>query len=201
MPFVSGTDFDCSSLHSVFICKATQPLATTAYTLLQKQVKYVATEMAKVRTDVPATLSTLVVDGRVGPTTALGAQVVLAAFQRTVPLPESLAPVLAPGASTEDAVTSVAVLAPEITAYIAGVLKDHPEALRALVVEKVIDKWKSRISLKAMLIAGGGIAALVGVAIIARKMERQRAGVEDGSHFLPPGDEDDDEDDDEEDGE
>lgn len=201
--FTDGTDFACSSLHNVYICKAKTPTATSTFIELQTRVRDVAAALAKVRTDVPPTLTTLVIDGRPGPTTALGAQMIVAAFNRTVPVPAELTPLISAGAGGDELIKLVAAQAAEITAYINGVIKDHPEALHALIVERVtklIEQQANPLPLKTVLLVAGGTLLVIGAVYAGRKMERQRAGLEDQSHFLPEpeGDDDDEESDDDE---
>ena len=184
--FTLNTDFDCSSLHNVYICKAKLPTATSTFIELQTRVRDVSALMAKARLDVPPTLTTLVVDGRPGPTTALGAQMVVAAFNRTVPVPAELAPLISgeplPG---NELITLVARQAPEIVAYINDVIKNHPNALQALIVERIQQQIVNPISLKSVAMVAGGALLIIGGVYAFRKMERQREGLEDQSHFLP----------------
>ena len=184
--FKQGTDFDCSSLHNVYICKAKSADATSTYSELQTRVRYVSSLMAKIRSDVPPTLTTLVVDGRPGPTTALGAQMVVAAFSRTVPVPPELAPLIdgtpLPG---NELITLVATQAPEILAYMEDVITNHPDALQALVVERIKQMVVNPISLKSVLLVVGGTLVVIGAVYAGRKMEEQRSGLLDQSHFLP----------------
>ncbi len=206
--FTYGTDFACDNLHGVYVCqvKAGSMAATAkqAFVDLQTLIRKVSSLLATVRTDVPPGLTTIIVDGRPGPTTALGAQMIVAAFGRTVPVPPALAPLVTAGTPDQDIIKLTAANAAEINSYINDVITNHPEALRALQVDAGAHAVANaagvpQISLQTLGLITGGVLLVVGGVYLFRRMEREHAGLDDKSYMLPESDEPDEDDDDDED--
>jgi hypothetical protein len=182
---LNPTDFKCETRNGVFVCAANTYDSLALYRTLQDRLRAVSGTMAQYRNDVPKSLSTLEVDGRIGPTTALAAQVVLAAMHQLVPLPADLLPILSDTASGDEIITLVSQHADAVLTYIDQTLIAYPTILRPQVQVPPPAAKKPAISKAGWAAIGGGVLMIGGLLLVAGKTQKATDGRDDRSRFLP----------------
>ncbi len=179
-------DYKCELRNSVYFCAANTNQSLGLYQTLQERLRVVATTMASYRQDVPRSLATLTSDGRIGPTTALAAQVVLAAFHRLVPMPEPLLPILSDSATGEEIIRLVAQQADLVLAYIDDTLIKYPDIMRPQQLRVPQVTKRPGMSKAGWLAVGSAVIVTGGLLLVARSSQRASDGKNDRSQFLPP---------------
>lgn len=183
---LNPTDLKCETRNGVFVCVANTHESLALYRTLQDRLRYVAGTMAMYRNDVPKSLSTLDVDGRIGPTTALAAQVVLAAMHQLVPLPDDLVPILSDTASGDEIIQRVSQNADAVLTYIDQTLIAYPTILRPQVQAPTPPPAKKPpISKLGWAAVGGTVLTIGGLLLIAHRAQKATDGRDDRSRFLP----------------
>jgi hypothetical protein len=171
-------DFACYKDGSIYACKAkgaSWETTLTAFKTLQTTVRSISAQMAAAGVlKVPSQLSTLVVDGHVGNTTALGVQFIGAAFMAAVaPDDPEIAFALTPSGNAQGDIEKIATYASEITNYFNYVVTNHPEALspppavvkEVVEVEKIIQKqFGTEFRPIGGLVLAAGLAVALGLA-------------------------------------
>lgn len=149
-------------LGRLWICVPQNARAISVIRDLQTMIRNISAQMSAAgRLDVPRDLSVLTIDGRVGPTTALGAQFITAAFAAAVPPPASVAAILTPGISGQDAITQVALSAEDLILYFSDTLNNHPDALtRDPIV--IIQAPPRRVPTAQAAVVGVGLLSTIG---------------------------------------
>lgn len=183
---LNPNDYKCTTRGNIFICAANTHQALAIYQVLQDRLRIVASTMAAYRNDVPKSLSTLTSDGRVGPTTALAAQVVLAALGQLVPLPADLQPILSAQARGDEIITLVAQQADVILSYIDTTLTQYPNIMRPQQqMQTVPPAKKPKFPVAGWIAFGSGLLTVGGLVLVARSSQKASSGKEDRSAFLP----------------
>jgi hypothetical protein len=176
----AGTDFQCSEKNKVYVCVANTQPSLQLYKALQTRIRQVAVEMAKVRPDVPPDLVTIEPDGRIGPTTAIGVQTVLAVLNRTVPLPMDLFPILSIQATSQETIARIASLADATLQYIDSTLINYPDAFKMPVTIQTVKVpwWPPKawtlMDKRRVVAAGGLVVVATGIGLAAWKLNRKR---------------------------
>jgi hypothetical protein len=166
-----GSDFACSSFFKLYRCRPKTAATLDTFKRLQTLVRTIATTMSRVGVlNVPSDLSTLSVDGDIGPTTALGVQFVAAAFAAVAPPPDTVKVLLAPATSSADLIKAIATNAGDIVAYFEAT-SANPEAFRAQPVIVVKPPPAGYLKKIAAVAAGVGLLTAVGI-IYARETDR-----------------------------
>lgn len=196
-------DFVCSERNKVYVCAAKTSGALAIYKALQTRVRQVAVEMAKVRPDVPPDLVTIEPDGRIGPTTAIGVQTVLAVLNRTVPLPLDLFPILSVQATSQETIQRIASNGDAVISYIDSTLAAYPDAMKmpvTLVPFKVSwFPWGWNDVTKGRLIGLGALVVAVGGGVyVGRKIHKKKTVSDMSDKWIEDEEEDEDEDEEEE---
>jgi len=180
------TDYKCETRYGIYLCAANTNATLGVYNALQDLLRLVGGTMATYRTDVPKSLSTLETDGRIGPTTALAAQIVLAAFNQLVPMPADLLPILSDTSTGDEIIRVVARQADLVLAYLNQTLLLYPSIMRppAPAAPPVAPK-KPKISTLGWVGLGGAVVTIGGLVLIGRGVQRATDGKGDRSQFLP----------------
>jgi len=197
--FTHDQDFVCEMKAGIVLCTARTPEAASTYKVLQLQLMRLLPQLPRPPSVTPA------VDGIIGPSTALGLQMIIARIAQGYPsvLRELGALIYAPA---EQTIVGIAQHADALTGYIDQILVQDPNAIRSpppIVPPQPEDPlvFAKRVFTKKRLIASGvTIAGLAGLAAVATASNSRVLGRVDRSGFLPPSDgtdemEDDDDDD------
>lgn len=156
------TDIRCQTLGRLWICVPQNARSIAVIKDLQQLIRNISTQMAAVgRLDVPKDLAVLDVDGRVGPTTALGAQFITAAFAAAVAPPPEVAAILAQGLSAKDTITLVAQHAEQLIVYFNSTLQNFPAALTKDPIV-IIKEPPRRVPTAQAAVVGIGLLSTVG---------------------------------------
>lgn len=185
---LSSEQYKCETRNGVYVCIANTNQSLGLYSVLQERLRAVAGTMAAHRADIPKSLSTLEVDGRIGPTTALAAQVVLAALNQLVALPLELLPVLSDTAAGDEIIRLVAQLADGVLGYIDQTLTQYPNIMQPQVqplAPTPPKKQKKPIPKLAWGVAAGATAMFGGLILILGRAQKASDGRQDRSQFLP----------------
>jgi hypothetical protein len=154
----------------LWICVPQTQNALATVKDLQTMIRVISAQMAQSgRLDVPPDLTTLAVDGRIGPTTALGAQFITAAFAASVPPPPEVGAILERGISAEEAVGRVASAADALDAYFSNTLANFPSAV-ANQPTMVVQAPVRRVPTAQAAVAGVGSVALIGGLLSAARL-------------------------------
>lgn len=183
---LSPDDYKCESRNGIFLCVPNTNDVYSLYRVLQDRLRLVAGTMAAHRPDVPKSLSTLIVDGRPGPTTALAAQVVLAAMHQLAPLPTELLPILSDTAPGDEIIRLVSQHADAVLTYVDQTLTRYPNILQPQVQPLApLKPAKEPITKVAFVAAGGATLLLGGLLFAIGRAQKASDGRQDRSHFLP----------------
>jgi len=170
--YVERRDFTCQTLNRVFVCAPRSRAVLDGYMRLQTVLRSAAAAMvAAGYARVPADLAALRPDGRVGPTTALGAQFIAATFAGTVAPPPEVAAILETGLSDQDVIRRVAAAADVLASYFEATLRDHPEVVRndpIVIVKNPPRRYLSPLMIPIGLSAGLATAGIVALTIYLR---------------------------------
>jgi hypothetical protein len=166
-----GSDFSCSSFFKLYRCRPKNAATLETFKKLQKLVRTIAQTMSRVGVlNVPSDLSTLSVDGDIGPTTAIGVQFVAAAFAAVAPPPDAVAVLLLPTTTSADLIKAIATNATEIVAYFEAT-SANPEAFRTKPVIEVRPPPASWLKKVAGVVVAGGLLTTIAV-IYARETDQ-----------------------------
>ena len=195
--FTPGQDFICETKLGMIRCKAKAPHATSGFKALQLTLTRLLAQLPI------ASKPTIDVDGVIGPSTVLAAQLIAT---RLAEGRYSAFSELA-SAQPEEAIPYVAQHAMEIAGVFEQILQQDPKALLAPSTGLEEAPFDPMQMLKGMLtaprIAAVGVAALglTGLALVASASDRRSSGIADRSGMLPDSDGTDDyEEDDDDDG-
>lgn len=180
----------CSTTNGVFFCMPKTPAALDAYEALQDRVRIVVSTMAQAGRQVPQGLTTLISDGRIGPTTAIGVQLVLAVLATVASTPTALAPVLDPTAAPDALIATIAANADDALAYIDATLMTYPDVVKQPTQTQIVTQvLKQTLLTKQNVIAGlVGLGAVGGMGMLLYGLHKRRDGRHDSSGMLPPDD-------------
>lgn len=167
---MASSDFHCGLIGRIWICTPQNPRAMSVIKDLQQIIRNISTMMSAAgRLDVPKNLATLDVDGRVGPTTALGAQFVAAAFAGVVaPSPEIKA-ILDPNLTAQQVINQVALNADGLVLFFASTLANFPKAISADPIVVIKEPPRKVPTAQAAVVGIGLLSTISGLLASAAK--------------------------------
>jgi hypothetical protein len=186
--YVESVDFTCVRSNNLFICKPKTATVLASFKGLQQAVKNVSQAMADAgRLDVPSSLATLDVDGRIGGITTLGTRFIVAALVPAAsrqnppqPVPAEVLAILEQGLTKEEETRRVAAGADTIAAFIVSLATNFPAVLVSdpiVIVRETpadLEISKSSISPKVGMALGG--VGIILIAIIASIVGKVSSG-------------------------
>lgn len=186
MFLVAERDFTCRPQAGFLLCTGRTPQVIDLFVQLrhvvQKSIRAIAASRGQAPpADLPPSF---------GPSLVAATQAVLAALNRSVPIPEVLVPILSYQATDEQLIQRVAERAGLILDYIARALALKPNALQLGPPVPLAQAPKFRLTKGKLLTLGVGAAATTGLIFLAVKTQRRASGTEDASHLLPDDDDD-----------
>jgi hypothetical protein len=181
--FVRDQDFVCETKHGIVRCIAKSIPAISAFKVLQMQ-------LARLLPQLPEAPSIDIdVNGIIGPSTALGVQVLGARLAQGSH--QGLAEIIA--AQPEQAIPDIAARALEITGYIDSVIEKDPHAISAPGLSQTppvdpITQLRSIFSIKRVAAATVTLLGLGAMVWVGSAAHRRALGLVDRSSFLPRSD-------------
>jgi hypothetical protein len=185
--FTRDQDFACELRSGIVLCTALTPEVVSTYKVLQLQ-------LSRLLPQIPGPPKTaIVIDGIIGPSVALGLQMIVARIAQGYPgvLRDLGALIYAPA---EQTIIGIAQHADMLTGYIDQILARDSNAVRSpppLTQPQPEDPiaFAKRVFTKKRLIASGvTIAGLAGLAVVAGASDSRVLGRVDRSGFLPESD-------------
>jgi hypothetical protein len=185
--FTRDQDFACELRSGIVLCVGLTPEVASTYKVLQLQIKRLLPQIPG-----PPKVE-IIVDGIIGPSAALGLQMIVARISQGQPgvLRELGALIYAPA---EQTIIGIAQHADMLTGYIDQILVRDPDAVRSppqAIPPQPEDPiaFAKRVFTKKRLIASGvTLAGLAGLAAVASASDSRALGRVDRSGFLPESD-------------